>query len=181
MIGRRRWCAAFAVLAINAVVSTAVAPASAGQITYRSAVVEYAAKRVPNASLPTSLWDDNSLTNARNFEPFVQQASESGCQIIVFPEYGVTGAGFELADRRFTRNEAEHFCEAVPEPSTTSLCTDQTDDHPLTTQLACLAQKYKIVLVANLLDRVPCPENIFLENHYPNFVSVLGIFSSIVL
>jgi predicted amidohydrolase len=123
---------------------------------YRAAVVEFAAQRVPNVNYSYAFKLNNSLNNVKNFEPFIAKAKQQGSQIIVFPEYGVTGAGFEKKNSRFNRKEAGEFCETLPDAGK-PLCTDKNSaQYPVGSALACLAKKYSIVLVSNMLTRVPC-------------------------
>lgn len=123
--------------------------------SYRAAVVEFAPVLCPSQNVTRAEAQEHNLMNLHHFESFVSTAKTKGSQIIVFPEYGVTGDG--TSKTGFTREGIEAFTEPIPEPSQTTLCNPQTvTDYPLTSAAACLAKKYSIVLVMNYLDWVKC-------------------------
>eukprot|EP00658_Telonema_sp_P-2_P018137 TRINITY_DN17113_c0_g2_i2.p1 TRINITY_DN17113_c0_g2~~TRINITY_DN17113_c0_g2_i2.p1 ORF type:complete len:283 (+),score=58.43 TRINITY_DN17113_c0_g2_i2:98-850(+) len=127
--------------------------------TYRAAAVEFAPERAPNASISISQARALQLRNLERFVPFIAAAKANHSHIIVFPEYGITGDGTTLEDADFSRDLATIFAEGIPSPdASTSLCgqTAHSKDYPVTRALACMAQKFEIVLAANMLDVVPC-------------------------
>ena len=162
----RRAYFVWACLAAGAVRSALGAGAARGAATtYTGAVVEFASLRVNSTMLPADAKVSHMLGNVAAFAPFVQKAKAGGAQIIVFPEYAITGAGTTdasgmdpLKRHPFDRDDAEGFCESVPQPhANLTLCTQAAArDHPVVQALACLAKSHGIVLVANLLERENC-------------------------
>lgn len=134
-----------------------ICPSQVFSVSYRAAVVEYAPELAPNQTITHSQALEHNLMNFRAFESYVSTAKTNGSQIIVFPEYGVTGDGISQPKwTDFSREGVVAFTEPIPEPHQGSLCESQTTNHPITTAAACLAKKYSIVIVLNYLDRVNC-------------------------
>ena len=117
--------------------------------TYKAAIVEF----YPDQFHPASVRIQNNL---KGFEQALDTLLKAGgANIVVFPEDAILGEAF------FSREEIAPYLEAIPEVSPTSKrvnpCTDSTfEDRPILQRLSCLAQKYKIVLVANMGDIQPC-------------------------
>ena len=94
------------------------------------------------------------------FQPTTALRSRRRCpmQIIVFPEYGVTGDG-TTDGAELTRAGADTLSEAVPDPGGAVTPCDAPDGstvHPATSKLSCMARTSAVVLVADLLDRQTC-------------------------
>jgi predicted amidohydrolase len=122
-------------------------------------VVEFAPKQAPTQQISWAEAHALNLANLQRFEPFVEQAKANGSQIIVFPEYGLTGDGVSDASGQFdfSRDGVENFTEPIPEPSPLVLCNSASSvTHPVSSAASCLAKKHAIVLVINFLDRIPC-------------------------
>lgn len=82
--------------------------------------------------------------------------------IIVFPEYGLTGFGY-------TRESFRPFLENIPDPKKVSwnACQDPqaNSSSPILHRLSCLAKTYNMYLVANMGDIKPCNKN--TDEHCP--------------
>ena len=124
--------------------------------TYRAAAVEFAPERSPNASISSAETLALKLRNVDRFQAFIAAAKANHSQIIVFPEYGITGDGTALEDGDFSRDLATQFAEEIPNPNASLPLCAPCKECAVSRALACLAKKYEIVLVANMLDVVPC-------------------------
>jgi pantetheine hydrolase len=80
----------------------------------------------------------------------VAQAAAAGARIVVLPEYGLNGPVFR------TRDEALPYLESIPAPGSLPCQNDSALLYPVSASLSCLAQKYEIILVANLGDVQYC-------------------------
>ena len=82
--------------------------------------------------------------------------------IIVFPEYGLTGFGY-------TRQSFRPFLENIPDPKKVSwnACQDPqaNSSSPILHRLSCLAKTYNMYLVANMGDLKPCNKS--TDKHCP--------------
>lgn len=117
--------------------------------TYKAAVVEFSPDQLNAASIRIQ-------NNLKGFEQALDTIRKSGgADIVVFPEDAILGEAF------FTREEITPYLEAIPEVSPTSShakpCANANfNDRPILQNLSCLAEAYKIVLVANMGDIQPC-------------------------
>eukprot|EP00403_Amphidinium_massartii_P036065 CAMPEP_0178440128 /NCGR_PEP_ID=MMETSP0689_2-20121128/36575_1 /TAXON_ID=160604 /ORGANISM="Amphidinium massartii, Strain CS-259" /LENGTH=494 /DNA_ID=CAMNT_0020062805 /DNA_START=68 /DNA_END=1548 /DNA_ORIENTATION=+ len=113
---------------------------------YRAAVFEY------RAVSPCGLESCGKEQNAASLEKFdlaAADAAAKGCQIIVFPEYGITG--FSNLDREAWITGG--YAEEVPVSLSQSLCEGNSlQRYPSTATLSCIAQRHGIVVVANLME-----------------------------
>jgi predicted amidohydrolase len=91
------------------------------------------------------------LNNLARLEAYAAKAKRKGAQIIVFPEYGITG----YVD--FNRSTVLPFAEEIPS-STPNPCDEAgtLPDAPAIVRASCAAKELEMVLVINLLTRVPC-------------------------
>lgn len=117
--------------------------------SYRAAVVEFHPDQfnLPNVRIR------NNLAGFKAALETVQQAG--GADIVVFPEDAILGEAF------FTREAIEPYLENIPHVSTSQSdinpCSDPAfKDRPILQNLSCLAEEYKVVLVANMGDIQPC-------------------------
>jgi predicted amidohydrolase len=146
---------------------------------YRAAVVEFAPKLAPNQSLSDAAAKAHNLENFVGLATFVAAAAANKSDIVVLPEYGITGDGTlgRTASHRaealriptardgrqrrqdwqdFTRNGIAPFGEQVPSVGSSPCGGSAAALHPVTSAAACLARKHSIVLVLDLIERVPC-------------------------
>lgn len=96
--------------------------------------------------------------SSHNGCPVFSIVAELALQIVVFPEYAITGDGTTDGDE-LTRAGADMLSEAVPDPGGATPPCDAPDGgtvYPVTSRLSCMARKSAVVLVADLLDRQPC-------------------------
>jgi len=114
--------------------------------TYRAAVVVY----TPHL-LRTENEDDAifvKMKNLASFESLTQQAHAQNSDIIVFPEYGLTGVPSKIS--------ARWFAEIVPEVIINTFvvpCNNtEFSGSPALQRISCLAYTYNIVIVANLIE-----------------------------
>lgn len=90
---------------------------------------------------------------------------------MVFAEYGVTG--FMLGNLT-KRNSVYPYQEEIPPAIAPNLtcydCSNVSKGREAQTQVACLARKYAMYVVANMIERVPCSRvfdrNCPLDSHY---------------
>ena len=101
--------------------------------------------------------------NIERYLAFMSEASEAGADIIVFPEYGVTGTRLsEESDRAVARQfmvvgeVGRNYCEHV------KLNTSNYNDHILHS-LACGAVTYNMYVVVNIGEMVNCSQEVSLS------------------
>ena len=79
--------------------------------------------------------------------------SFQGAQMIVFPEYGITGMGF-------SRLSFAPYLEDIPDPTVVTFnpCLEEgtNDTTPVLYRLSCLARNNSIYIVANMGDKKKC-------------------------
>ncbi|XP_063602312.1 biotinidase-like [Penaeus indicus] len=119
-------------------------------VVYRAAVLEYRA------------FDDMAggglavlRENARVFVEFAEAAKQQGADIMVFPEYGLTGTASGSLEEFMSKTQA------LPDPGTgTVLCnsTDTSEAIEAVRALSCAAAELGMYLVVNLAEQVPCDE-----------------------
>ena len=122
---------------------------------YRAAVVEYKPYAGPFHVIPITkaAAQQNMMENVLSYEKLIQQAHVQGVQLIVFPEYGITGANFA------TRATYYPYLENIPVVSggTINPCLDDGfDDRPVLKKLSCMAREHAMVLVVNMGDVQEC-------------------------
>ncbi|KAL6053728.1 Symplectin/biotinidase-like protein 1 [Balamuthia mandrillaris] len=121
--------------------------------SYVAAVVEY----VPSTEYPTRQLSREEarqvmLANLQQYGQLMEQATtQHQAQIIVFPEYGLTGPVMPNA------SWAEPYAEPIPEvEASRPIIPCQHSDpavNPVLHRASCLAQRYKLVTVLNMADR----------------------------
>lgn len=129
-----------------AIFLVAAAPLAAASLTYKAAIVELPAVYGNSAADTRRLSVNESLRYARD-------AKRAGAQIIVFPEYGITG----FTDS--TRDAYLQSLEQIPEPNGDVPC-DNTSRYqlaPSIVSLSCGARDHGIAIVAGMGDLVHCP------------------------
>lgn len=117
--------------------------------TYKAAVVEFYPDQfhLPNVRIQNNL---------KGFEQALDTLHKAGgANIVVFPEDAILGEAF------FSREEIAPYLEAIPEVTPTSKSVNPCSDssfkgRPILQTLSCLAEKYNLVLVANMGDVQPC-------------------------
>ncbi|GAM27308.1 hypothetical protein SAMD00019534_104830 [Acytostelium subglobosum LB1] len=121
--------------------------------SYVAAIVEYSpiAYAFPN-NVTQDIAVQYMLQNVMQYKQFITQAVEQKAQIIVFPEYGITGNNFANS-----RDRAFSFMETVPypDPFNPIIPCDNTDT-PILNALSCMALANKIVVVVNMADVQYC-------------------------
>eukprot|EP01133_Synstelium_polycarpum_P015247 gene15247-18049_t len=137
-------------------ISRSTSTAQSSSTYYTGAIVEYSPV-TNNYSDPFT--PDNAvaymLSNLDNYSQYCADAQEAGVQIIVFPEYGILGEGFN------TRDQVLPFLETIPDPKQSSSpitpCTDSDfDDRVILQTVSCMAIKYNMIVVVDMGDLQPC-------------------------
>ena len=101
------------------------------------------------AAVATLTWRHNIGVQLDHYEALARNASRQGAKIIVFPEAGVWDGD--------TRKSALKDAQAVPRIGSVPCdVTAATDHMPQVTRLSCIAREAHIVVVANVISRVPC-------------------------
>ena len=136
-------------IAISAEIVTAAS-------TYTAGVVEFSANQT--LSIETVSRKEavhKMMNNLDGFEELLQEAQKYGVELVVFPEEAISGFMF------LSRDQVYPFLEEIPDVSQSQLvnpCIDSGfEDREVLKRLSCFAKNYKIVLVANMGDRQPCP------------------------
>ncbi|KAK5648890.1 hypothetical protein RI129_003782 [Pyrocoelia pectoralis] len=113
-----------------------------GQDTYKAAVVEFAAK------LSADTLKNRVLENKEEFNNYIEDAAEKHVDIILFPEYGLTGMDIN------THNIDEMSTE-VPNPNLSiSPCIKPENYSKVLVDLSCAAKTHSMYVVINLSERV---------------------------
>ena len=126
--------------------------------TYRAAVVEYKPYSDVLHVIPITKQaaQQNMMKNLQSFETLMQQGHVRGVQLIVFPEYGITGATF------VTRATLYPYLEDIPVVSENAInpCLDDNfGDRPVLKKLSCMAHEYTMAVVANMGDVQECSDS----------------------
>jgi len=147
-------------LILLVVASCLFVASAAASSSYRAAVVEYVPAIVSNTETYTRA--DALTLMKENIEAmglYLNQAAADGVQILVWPEYGLTG--YPTSD--WTRDSILPFLDVVPDPSNYSgpinpcRTPELFPGAELTIQVSCLAQDFGIHVVVDLGDVQPCP------------------------
>lgn len=120
--------------------------------SYVAGIVEYSPYSEEDAT-------GNVEKNLQAIEPLVEAAAKNGAQIVVFPEYGLTGASYT------SRAPLSEQLERIPDnPSSGERlipCNNSSFSNlPFFQKLSCLALSHNIALVVNTGDKQPCPTHI---------------------
>ena len=101
--------------------------------TYRAGVIEFAPALAANMSLSLEQAMTHKLMNLGSVESYVARAKASGCQIVVLPEYGITGDGVlaEGGTEKFTRDGVVPFTEEIADVGI-KMCHGSTSSVSLT-------------------------------------------------
>jgi predicted amidohydrolase len=141
-------------------VATSLAVATAS--SYRAAVVEFSPDIADEATAgDAQAMRAHRLKNLQGLEAFAREAKANGTQIMVFPEYGITGDG--VGQGNIARKTVTHFLEddtalAGPKPQITLPCGDAVAEEsaPTIARTSCLAKELEMILVINLLTKQSC-------------------------
>jgi len=142
------------------------AAASASQ-TYRAAVVEFAPENADaNTSMDFDAMRALKLRNIAGMEVFAREAKANASQIIVFPEYGITGDN--LPSILGNPREALGFYPddessiVGDDPTVTLPCGDvaMQVSAPAIERVSCLAQELEMVMVVNVLTKNACEADV---------------------
>ena len=124
--------------------------------TYTAGVVEFSANQT--MSIQTFSRKEavhKMMNNLDGFEELLQEAQKYGVELVVFPEDAISGFLF------LSRNQLYPFLEEIPDVSqsqSVNPCIDSGfEDREVLKRLSCFAKTYKMVLVANMGDKQPCP------------------------
>lgn len=140
--------------------------ASAAQ-TYRAAVVEFAPQYAEaSTSMDFDAMRELKLNNIAGMEVFAREAKANATQIIVFPEYGITGDN--LPSIMGNPREALGFYpddESLivgDNPSVTLPCGNAVmkASAPAIERVSCIAQELEMVTVINILTKNACEANV---------------------
>jgi len=136
------------------------------QDTYIASVVEFCPTAVPDDLVSKDQALSVMMTNLARFDTYMAAAKANGTQIIVFPEYGITGMRGAMDGDHWERNLLLPWLEQIPDPDNTSLpgprplnpCADAAlyPQAPITVQVSCLAKKYQLTTVVDYGDVVSC-------------------------
>ncbi|EGG16488.1 hypothetical protein DFA_09026 [Cavenderia fasciculata] len=142
------------ILTLTTIVKASIDSSSAASY-YTAAVVDYAPSEfhIPPLNATKELADEYMLSNVKNYAKYIEQASKSHVDIIVFPEYGIIGGqGFQ------TRDQIYPYLEEIPNVIDQIIpCKNKSyNDYPITQSLSCLAKQYNMVVVAVMGDVVYC-------------------------
>ncbi|XP_071441480.1 vanin-like protein 3 [Hetaerina americana] len=126
---------------------------SRARTSYTAAVVEY-------HPVDQRGNDSNFVLNANlaEYEKFIEEAKGQNADIVVFPEYGLTGLGASN-----TRKLALQYAQTVPpapkhEEAAEVPCLSPNSSMAIR-RLSCSSRKNKIYVVVNLPEVVPCNLN----------------------
>lgn len=133
--------------------------------TYRAAVIEYAPTQASDLdTLDVATANVIKMSNLDGLEVFAKEAVANGSQVVVFPEYGITGDGapgcFLNLGCNFNRQTVQPFLEELP-ANITNPC-DEATDLPLApgiVRTSCMARELNVLLVLNLNTRELCSAN----------------------
>jgi len=92
--------------------------------------------------------------NLERYDQVAETVSKHGAEMIVFPEWGLFGKCRNRCSKgipAYSRDTIQAFCEPIGEPGVD--LTNDSRQTPITTGLAAIAKKHKIVVVANVADK----------------------------
>ncbi|XP_031334120.1 vanin-like protein 2 [Photinus pyralis] len=119
-----------------------------GQNTYKAAVVEFTPK------LTADTPKNRVLENVEDYLNYIEDAADQHVDIILFPEYGLTGANIDPRDLSEVSTE-------VPNPDDSiSPCTNSANYSKALIDLSCAAATNAMYVVINIFERVS-KSNIF--------------------
>lgn len=149
---------------VLSIYATSVASTAPNSSEFVAAVYEHAFISPENKTVVPSRHDAVAIVmrNMDIYEIQMQKSKQQNVNIIVFPEYGLTGFGY-------TRESFKPFLEDIPDPQKTewNACLDgqaQTTT-PIMHRLSCLAKTYDMYLVANMGDIKACNKTV--DPHCP--------------
>jgi len=127
---------------------------------YTGAVVEYNPNE--NCGRKDSA-EETMICNVDQYEKFMANASEYNVDIIVFPEYGITGVDLSGDDRQTAK---EFMVQATVGEN---YCEDEFT-YSVLNKISCYAKKFSIYTVVNMGEVVDCPEDCQREDklHFYN-------------
>lgn len=125
--------------------------------SYKAAVIYFAPKTFIteyDASINKETAQQNMMINLNALGNLVESVSAQGAEIVVFPEYAITGA-VNCSDpqcKKTVRVYAENIPDIVTGVSIEPCTDSEFDNRPILRSLSCTAQLNNIVLVANMPD-----------------------------
>ena len=133
--------------------SAAVALVCTSTLAFRVAVVEH---RVILPCGSASCGAETKAANVVAFASYAANASQLGAQIVVFPEYGITGASSYPRSAWVSGGYTETFPEATDAkrvvPCDSSSTSGAFSAAPSVRALSCAARRESIAIVANLAE-----------------------------
>ncbi|CAL4071408.1 unnamed protein product [Meganyctiphanes norvegica] len=129
------------------------------EYSYVAAVLEYA----PNTDGDGGL--DIIISNAQAYIVFALEAKNSGADIIVFPEYGLTGTGLPMIP-----DEIMPYTQNVPDPKDALVPCDFPANDTRTQGLrllSCAARDLQLYLVVDLAELATC-DDCLTGHHFYN-------------
>lgn len=119
----------------------------AESVAYKAAYVEHLAVSPCGQG---SCGPEQNAASVSTYAEYAATAAEQGAQIIVFPEYGITGFSSYSKSSWHTGGYTESF----PAPSGSVPCDDARafGDAPSVVSLSCTAKQHGIAIVANLME-----------------------------
>eukprot|EP00966_Prymnesium_polylepis_P277182 6404266-Prymnesium_polylepis.1 len=125
---------------------------------YRAAYVEYRAVSPCGSGSCGAAQKRASVTA---YTSFIEQAAESKVDLIVFPEYGITG--FSSYDAASWQQGG--YTENIPSPGRTRTVPCDAPSSfvgaPSVVALSCAAKQHGVAVVANLMDMEPWGSEMF--------------------
>ena len=127
------------------------AKASYGSDFYTGAVVEYDPEEICS-DIETAR--ELMLCNIDVYEVFVTNAAKNDVDIIVFPEYGITGV--DLSEEEDRERAKEFMVEGVVG---INYCGNEENTDEILKEIGCIAKRHKMYIVVNMGEMVECNGN----------------------
>lgn len=120
-----------------------------GTAAYKAAYVEHIAVSPCGQG---SCGKEQNAASVKSYASYAATAAQQGAQIIVFPEYGITGFSSYSKQSWHTGG----YTEVFPAPSGIVPCDDANgfSGAPSVVSLSCTAKQHSIAIVANLMEYV---------------------------
>ncbi|XP_051278426.1 biotinidase-like [Dicentrarchus labrax] len=144
----------FLLVAVCSLMSAPVLTGPIADSSYVAAVYEHKVivHRVSNASRAEAL--QHIQKNLDIYEQQAAEAAKQGAQILVFPEYGLSGFYLD-------RSSVSSYLETIPDPQQENwnpcLEPGKYSNTEVLQRLSCMARSNNLYLVANMGDMQPCP------------------------
>lgn len=116
-------------------------------VAYKAAYVEHMAASPCGQG---SCGKEQNAASVKAYESYASTASQQGAQIIVFPEYGITGFSSYPKSAWYQGG----YTETIPTPKGQVPCdsANEFSQAPSVVSLSCSARKHSIAIVANLME-----------------------------